>query len=93
MPQQLIQSYRTQVQVAEAQLASARAQRDAQSLRLRYARVVAPDDGVISSRSATVGAVSTMGAELFLSCAATAWSGALKCQLICWRACSPASPP
>ena len=65
LPQQTIQSYRTQVQVAEAQLGSARAQRDAQSLRLRYARVVAPDDGVISSRSATVGAVSTMGEELF----------------------------
>jgi RND family efflux transporter MFP subunit len=65
LPQQAIQSYRTQVQVAEAQLGSARAQRDAQMLRLRYARVVAPDDGVISSRSATVGAVSTMGAELF----------------------------
>jgi RND family efflux transporter MFP subunit len=46
-------------------LASARALRDAQALKLRYARVLAPDDGVISSRSATVGAVSTMGNELF----------------------------
>ncbi|MFA5941108.1 MAG: efflux RND transporter periplasmic adaptor subunit [Sinimarinibacterium sp.] len=65
LSQQAIQVYRTQAQVAEAQLASARAQRDAQALKLRYARVVAPDEGVISSRSATVGAVSTTGAELF----------------------------
>lgn len=62
---QLIMSYRTQAQAAEARLASARAQRDAQQLRLRHARVTAPDDGVISSRSATVGAVSAMGVELF----------------------------
>jgi len=62
---QSIQGYRTQAQAAEAQLASARAQRDAQALRLRYARVVAPDDGVISSRSATIGSVSMMGTELF----------------------------
>lgn len=65
MPMQTIESFRTQVQVAQAQLTSARAQRDAQALQLRYAQVVAPDDGVISSRSATVGAVSTVGAELF----------------------------
>lgn len=63
--EQLILGYRTQAQAAEAQLAFARAQRDAQALKLRYARIVAPDDGVISSRSATVGAVSMMGTELF----------------------------
>ena len=56
---------RTQAVIAEAQLASARAARDAQALRLRYARVVAPDAGIISARSATVGAVATPGAELF----------------------------
>jgi HlyD family secretion protein len=56
---------RTQAVIAEAQLASAQAQRDAQALRLRYARVVAPDEGVISARSATVGAVATPGVELF----------------------------
>jgi HlyD family secretion protein len=65
LPQQAIQSYRTQVQVIQAQLTSAQAKRDAQALMLRYARVVAPDDGVISSRSATVGAVTMPGAELF----------------------------
>lgn len=65
LPKQTLELYRTQVQVTEAQLASARATRDAQALRLRYARVVAPDAGVISARSATVGTVSVMGAELF----------------------------
>nr|WP_205527269.1 efflux RND transporter periplasmic adaptor subunit [Solimonas sp. K1W22B-7] len=65
MTRQTIQTYRTTAAAAEAQLASARAQRDTQALKLRYARVVAPDDGVISARSATVGAVSGMGSELF----------------------------
>lgn len=65
LSKQSVQMYRTQARVAEAQLASARAMRNAQKLKLRYARVVAPDDGVISSRTATVGAVSGTGAELF----------------------------
>ncbi|HSW15047.1 MAG TPA: efflux RND transporter periplasmic adaptor subunit [Solimonas sp.] len=65
MTRQTIQSFRTTAAAAEAQLASARAQRDTQALKLRYARVLAPDDGVISARNATVGAVSGMGTELF----------------------------
>lgn len=65
MAKQTGQMYRTQARVAEAQLASAQAQHRAQALKLRYARVVAPDDGVISGRAATVGAVSPMGTELF----------------------------
>jgi RND family efflux transporter MFP subunit len=56
---------RTQATIAEAQLASAKAGRDAQALRLRYARVLAPDHGIISARSATVGAVVNPGTELF----------------------------
>lgn len=55
--QDLLQ-YVTQAQVAKAQL-------QAVQLQLRYTDVVAPDDGVISSRSATLGAVSTVGQELF----------------------------
>ena len=62
---QSIQAYRTQAQVAEAEWTAARADRDAQAIKLRNARIVAPDDGVISSRTATVGSVSTPGAELF----------------------------
>ena len=65
LSKQEIRSVRTQAAVAEARLASAIAQRDAQALRLRYARVLAPDDGVISARGATVGAVATPGTELF----------------------------
>lgn len=62
---QVIMGYHTQAQVAEAMLASAKAQQRVQALQLRYARVVAPDDGVISSRSATVGSVGMVGVELF----------------------------
>lgn len=62
---QAIMSYHTQEKVADATLASAKAQQRVQALQLRYARVVAPDDGVISSRSATVGAVGAVGGELF----------------------------
>jgi RND family efflux transporter MFP subunit len=65
MAEQTVLSYRTDAKAAEAQLAFARAQRDAAALRLQYARVVAPDDGVISSRTATVGAVNATGTELF----------------------------
>ncbi|MDI1249134.1 MAG: efflux RND transporter periplasmic adaptor subunit [Lacunisphaera sp.] len=48
-----------------ARLASAKARVEAQRLRLRQTRVLAPDDGVISSRTATVGAVLATGSELF----------------------------
>ena len=43
----------------------AKAQLDSQLLRLKYTRVLATDDGVISSRSATLGAVTAKGQELF----------------------------
>ncbi len=65
LSKQAIQAYRATAAVAEAQLASVKAQRQSQSLRLRYAKIVAPDDGVISARTATVGAVGTLGVELF----------------------------
>lgn len=50
---------------ARARVAAARATLQTQQLRLKQTRVLAPDDGVISSRSATVGAVTGVGAELF----------------------------
>jgi len=65
MSEQAVLGYRTEAKAAEAQLAIATAQRDAAALRLDYARVLAPDDGVISSRTATVGAVNSAGTELF----------------------------
>ncbi|HET8883370.1 MAG TPA: efflux RND transporter periplasmic adaptor subunit [Solimonas sp.] len=58
-------AYHTQAKVAQALLESAKAQRASQAVSLRHARIVAPDDGVISSRSATVGAVASPGVELF----------------------------
>lgn len=65
MSRQTIQGIHTQAAAAAATVASAKATREAHALKLRYARVVAPDDGVISARIATVGAVSGVGSELF----------------------------
>jgi RND family efflux transporter MFP subunit len=56
--EQDILQYVTQADVAKAQLQST-------ELQLGYADVTAPDDGVISARSATLGAVSNSGQELF----------------------------
>ncbi len=56
--EQDILQYVTQADVSKAQLRSTQ-------LQLRYAEVIAPDDGVISARSATVGTVSNTGQELF----------------------------
>ncbi len=50
---------------AQARVASARAQLQTQRLRLRHTDVVAPDDGVVSFRSATLGAVGQAGQEMF----------------------------
>ncbi|UGQ45425.1 efflux RND transporter periplasmic adaptor subunit [Massilia endophytica] len=62
---QQISQYLTAEQTANARIASARAALNSQQLRLRYTQVVAPDSGVISARSATVGAVVGAGTELF----------------------------
>lgn len=62
---QAAQSYRTAAAVAQARLESVKAQREAQRLQLRYARITAPDDGIITSRSATLGSVGVLGGELF----------------------------
>ncbi|MFZ2989502.1 efflux RND transporter periplasmic adaptor subunit [Ideonella sp.] len=50
---------------AKARLASQRAQLQAQQLRMKQTEVLAPDDGQISARSATLGAVAPAGTELF----------------------------
>jgi len=62
---QIIAKYLTAEQSADAQLAAAQATLAAQQLRLTRTRVLAPDDGVISARTATVGAVFGPGGELF----------------------------
>jgi len=65
MSDQLITQYLSAEQSAHAQVAAAKATLAAQQLRLTRTRVLAPDDGVISARIATVGAVFGLGGELF----------------------------
>lgn len=55
----------TQADVARAQLAAAQARLATKRLQLGYTAVVAPDAGVVSARSATLGAVAQPGDELF----------------------------
>lgn len=52
-------------QIARAQLHAAEARVKSQKFRLAYTHVRAPDDGIISSRTATVGAVMQTGSEMF----------------------------
>jgi RND family efflux transporter MFP subunit len=62
---QQINQYFTGEKTAKAKLQSAKAQLDSQLLRLKYTKILASDDGVISSRNATLGAVAGKGQELF----------------------------
>jgi len=62
---QQIQQYATAAQTAQARVEAAQAMLNAQQLRLAHTRVLAPDSGVVSARSATVGAVVGAGTELF----------------------------
>lgn len=60
-----IAQYLTAEKVAKAQWEAAKAAYGATQVRLANTRVLAPDDGVISARSASVGAVVGAGQELF----------------------------
>ncbi|MBK9522676.1 MAG: efflux RND transporter periplasmic adaptor subunit [Rhodocyclaceae bacterium] len=62
---QLINQYLTAEQTAKARVEAYRAAERVQKLRLAQTRVLAPDSGVISARTATVGAVVPAGMELF----------------------------
>ena len=62
---QQINQYLTAERTAQARLQAVRAAAQVQQLRLSQTRVLAPDQGVISARSATVGAVVPAGQELF----------------------------
>ncbi|MGF6596648.1 RND family efflux transporter MFP subunit [Paraburkholderia sp. GAS448] len=62
--QDLLQ-YRTAAAVTKAQVDVARAQLQVRKLDLQNASVVAPDDGTISARAATLGSVTPVGEELF----------------------------
>ena len=57
--------YLTAEKVAKAQWKAAQAAEAAAQLRLNHTRVLAPDDGIVSARTATVGAVVGAGQELF----------------------------
>jgi len=65
LSQQQINQYLTTAQTAKARAQAARAVVEAQQVRQRNTQVLAPDDGVISARGATVGSVVNAGTELF----------------------------
>ena len=60
-----INQFITAEQTARARVAATEAAVSAQKLRLKFTQLLAPDSGVISARSATVGAVVANGNELF----------------------------
>ena len=61
---QLQTQYQTAEQTAQARLAAARARLQAADLKLGKTRVLAPDDGIIAAREATVGSLTQPGQEL-----------------------------
>lgn len=65
LSQQQINQYQTAEQTAKARVEAADAVLAAQQVRGRNTQVLAPDDGVISARTATVGSVVAAGTELF----------------------------
>lgn len=65
LSQQQINQYQTTEQTAKAKVEAAQAVLAAQQVRGRNTQVLAPDDGVISARTATVGSVVSAGTELF----------------------------
>jgi RND family efflux transporter MFP subunit len=65
LSEQEVVRYLTAERTANARVAASKATLAQQQLRMKYTQVVAPDSGVISARSATVGAVVGVGAELF----------------------------
>ncbi|MBI7310071.1 efflux RND transporter periplasmic adaptor subunit [Pseudomonas aeruginosa] len=65
LSEQRIQQLLTQEQTTRARLESAKAQVAVQKLRLGQTILRAPDDGIISSRSATMGSVPAQGTEMF----------------------------
>lgn len=60
-----IAQFNTQEATAKARVQAAKAQVTAAQVRLKNAQLTAPDNGIISARTATVGSVVGAGAELF----------------------------
>jgi RND family efflux transporter MFP subunit len=65
MSSQQIDQYTTAADTAKARIEVAKAAALTQQIRLKNTKVYAPDSGIISARSATVGAVTGSGTELF----------------------------
>lgn len=65
LSKQQIEQYLNAARTADARLQSAQAALAAANIRLKHTQVVAPDDGIISARMATLGAVAQPGQELF----------------------------
>ncbi|RTL34311.1 MAG: efflux RND transporter periplasmic adaptor subunit, partial [Rhodocyclaceae bacterium] len=63
--QQELTLYETQKHTADARVNAARAQERRQQLRMQYAMLVAPDDGLISASFAAEGTIVQAGSELF----------------------------
>lgn len=59
------QKFATTAQIAEAQMKLAETKLEAERIKYSYTRVLAHDDGIISSRTATVGTVMQNGSEMF----------------------------
>ena len=62
---QQVNQYHTAELTAKARVESAKAQLDAQLLRLKHTQLLAPDNGTISSRTSSVGSVVGAGTEMF----------------------------
>ncbi|KOY00812.1 hemolysin secretion protein D [Pseudomonas nunensis] len=65
LSEQQREDYRIKVATAKADLAGAKAELQTAQIRLKQTRIVAVDDGIISSRTALLGQVPTAGDELF----------------------------
>jgi len=65
LSQQEVLRYETEAETSRTQVEAVKAQLAAKRLQLRYTEVLAPDDGVISARQATLGTVAASGQELF----------------------------
>lgn len=65
LSEQQLEEYRISEATARASVASAQADLDNINLKLRQARIIAPDDGIVSSKTARLGAVVNVGEELY----------------------------
>lgn len=65
LSEQQLEEYRINETTTRAALASAQADLESIKLKLRQTRIVAPDDGVVTSKTATLGDVVNAGDELY----------------------------